>query len=77
MSINNNCLCVVCSGKASKKEIEYFNNVVDPAFKKAFKEKLFKEDEPYMFMGQDENYIYFKHGITRQYKNLIKESVGK
>ena len=44
---------------------------------KAFKEKLFKEDEPYMFMGEDENYIYFKHGITRQYKNLIKESVGK
>ena len=53
---------------------KYVNNkTIDKAFNKAFKVGLFKMNEPYMYMGEDENTIYFKHKVTRQYLNLIKE----
>ena len=42
------------------------------AFRYAFSIGHISEDEPYMYMGFDaeSNTVYFKHGITRQYKNL-------
>ena len=42
-------------------------------FKQAFNTGLFKEGEPYMYMGEYKEKVYFKHGLTRQYKHLIKE----
>ena len=46
-------------------------------FKKAWKTGLFTEEEPYMYMCEDKDKIYFKHGITRQYKHLIKDKEDK
>ena len=51
-----------------------YSKTIDKAFNKAFKVGLFKMNEPYMYMGEDENTIYFKHKVTRQYLNLIKEA---
>lgn len=42
-------------------------------FKQAFKTGLFKEGDAYMYMGEDKEKVYFKHGLTRQYKHLIKK----
>jgi hypothetical protein len=52
----------------------YFDeeNYIDH-FKQAFNTGLFEESEPYMYMGEDKDKVYFKHGLTRQYKYLIKE----
>jgi hypothetical protein len=50
------------------REKNYMNH-----FRQAFKTGLFKENEPYMYMGEDKDKVYFKHGLTRQYKYLIKE----
>lgn len=41
-------------------------------FRKAWKIGLFTEQEPYMYMCEDKDKVYFKHGITRQYKHLLK-----
>jgi len=50
-----------------------YNKTIDDAFNKAFEIGLFKMNEPYMYMGEDENTIYFKHKVNREYLNLIKE----
>ena len=54
--------------------LKYVNKkTIDKAFNKAFEVGLFKMNEPYMYMGEDKNTIYFKHKVTREYLNLIKE----
>ena len=45
---------------------------LDDWFELAFSKGLFTEDDPYMYMGEDFEKVYFKHGITREYKNLDK-----
>tara|TARA_R100001015_G_scaffold12160_1_gene5120 strand:+ start:145 stop:318 length:174 start_codon:yes stop_codon:yes gene_type:complete len=50
-----------------------YSKTIDDAFNKAFEVGLFTKDQPYMYMGEDENIIYFKHKVTRDYLNLIKE----
>ena len=42
------------------------------AFKLAFKSNLFSENDPFMYMGQDEDNIYFKNQDTRLYIKLVK-----
>lgn len=41
-------------------------------FENAFETGLFSKDEPYMYMGEDFDKVYFKHSVTREYKNLNK-----
>jgi len=41
-------------------------------FELAYKTNLFKQEDPYMYMCEDSDTVYFKHGITRQYLNLNK-----
>ena len=54
--------------------IDFDENKFQYWFEQAFKTNLFSKDEPYMYMGEDKDKVYFKHGITRQYKHLEKES---
>ena len=42
-------------------------------FEKAYEVKLFNTSEPYMYMGEDFDFVYFKHKVTREYKNLSKK----
>lgn len=44
-------------------------------FEKAWEIGLFTEQEPYMYMCEDKDKVYFKHAITRQYAELIKDKV--
>lgn len=55
----------------SKLKNDMFKHYLD-AFNYAFSIGHISEGEPYMYMGFDSetNTIYFKHKITRQYKNL-------